>query len=75
MGRVADCFDDAMAESFFATLKTELLHRRAWRSREQARMAIYDYIEGFYNRRRRHSALDYLSPADWEGRHAATAAA
>ncbi len=75
MGSVADCFDNAMAESFFATLKSELLHRRAWRSREQARMAISDYIEGFYNRRRRHSALDYLSPADWERRYAATAAA
>ena len=75
MGSVADCFDNAMAESFFATLKTELLHRRAWRSREQARMAIYDYIEGLHNRRRRHSALNYLSPAEWERRLTATVAA
>ena len=64
-----------MAESSFAMLKTELLHRRALPTREQARVAIYDYIEGCYNRRRRHSAFDYLSPAECEGRRAATAAA
>jgi transposase InsO family protein len=69
MGRVATCFDNAVAESFFATLKTELVHARAWPTRQAARTAIYEYVEVFYNRRRRHSALDYLSPAEYERRH------
>lgn len=68
MGRVATCFDNAACESFFATLKTELVHARAWPTRQAARTAIYEYLEVFYNRRRRHSALDYLSPTDYEGR-------
>jgi putative transposase len=68
MGQVATCFDNAIAESFFATLKTELVHTRTWPTRQAARTAIYDYIEVFYNRRRRHSALDYLSPAEHERR-------
>jgi putative transposase len=69
MGRVATCFDNAACESFFATLKTELVHTRAWPTRQAARTSIYEYIEVFYNRRRRHSALNYLSPTDYERRH------
>jgi putative transposase len=68
MGRVATCFDNAVAESFFATLKTELVHTHTWPTRQAARTAIYEYIEVFYNRRRRHSALDYLSPTEYERR-------
>jgi transposase InsO family protein len=58
-----------MAESFFATIKTELLDRRSWPTRQQARTAIYEYIEGWYNPHRRHSALDYQSPANYEKIH------
>jgi transposase InsO family protein len=76
MGRPGTCWDNAVAESFFATLKTELLHRRRWPSRRAARTAIFEYIEGFYNRRRLHSTLGYTSPAEFEARHlAATGAA
>jgi putative transposase len=66
VGRPGACWDNAVAESFFATLKTELLHRAAWPTRQQARTAIFRYIEGFYNHRRRHSALGYLSPQEYE---------
>ncbi len=69
MGSVGDCFDNAMAESFFASLETELIDRSSWRTRAEARLAVFDYIETFYNPRRRHSALDYLSPADFERRY------
>ena len=65
-GSVADAYDNAPAESFVATLKTELLHRRSWPTREAARVAIFEYIECFYNPKRRHSALGYLSPVDYE---------
>jgi putative transposase len=58
-----------MAESFMPTLKTELIDRRSWPTRQAARTAIYDYIEGWYNPRRRHSALGYLSPAEFERIH------
>jgi putative transposase len=68
-GRVATCFDNAACESFFATLKTELVHTRALPTRQAARTATYEYIEVFYNRRRRHSALDYLSPTEYDRRH------
>ena len=76
MGSVGDCFDNAMAESFFASLECELIDRRRWRTHTEARMAVFDYIEAFYNPRRRHSALAYLSPAEFERRalHQATAA-
>jgi len=74
MGTVGDCYDNAAAESFFATLKTELLSRRTWATRAEATTAIFDYIEGFYNRRRRHSTLDYLSPTDYEDRNASATA-
>jgi putative transposase len=75
MGSVGDCYDNAMAEAFFATLECELIDRHVWVRREEARRAIFDYIEGFYNPRRRHSALGYLSPAEYERRwHDARAA-
>ena len=66
MGRAGSALDNAVSESFVASLKTELLHRHRFPSRKAARMAIFDYIEGFYNRVRRHSSLGYLSPADYE---------
>ncbi len=66
IGRAGSALDNAMSESFVASLKTELLHRHRFLTREAARTAIFDYIEGFYNRVRRHSSLDYSSPADYE---------
>jgi putative transposase len=66
MGSVADAYDDSMAESFVSTLKRELVHRHSWPSRQIARTAIFEYIEGFYNTRRRHSALGHLSPSEYE---------
>jgi putative transposase len=66
MSRRGDCWDNAVAESFFATLKTELVYQTQWRTRAAARTAIFEYIESFYNRRRRHSSLAYVSPADFE---------
>jgi len=67
VGRRGQCWDNAVAESFFATIKTELLDRRAWPTRAAAHKAIFNWIEGWYNTRRRHSTLDYLSPAAYEG--------
>lgn len=75
MSRVGDCWDNAVAESFFATLKAELIHRRPWPTKHEARLAIHDYIGGFYNPHRRHSSLGYLSPMDYEAQHAASSAA
>jgi transposase InsO family protein len=72
VGQPGTCWDNAAAESFFATLKTELLHRATWSTRQQARSAIFTYLEGFYNRHRRHSALGYHSPAEFELTHRAT---
>lgn len=66
MSRRGDCWDNAVAESFFATLKTELVHEARWATRAEATAALAAYIEGWYNRRRRHSTLDYLSPAEYE---------
>jgi putative transposase len=66
MGRTGTALDNAMAESFIATLKTELVHRRRFPDREVAKSAIFEYLEGFYNLRRLHSALGYRSPADYE---------
>ena len=74
-GSVGDAYDNALCESFFATLECELLDRRSFRSHAEARMAIFEFIEGFYNRRRRHSALGYRSPADYEAAHRGAAAA
>jgi len=68
MGSRGDCFDNAAAESFFATLECELLARHRFPTRSAARLALFDYIEGFYNTHRRHSALGYLSPAAFERR-------
>jgi putative transposase len=69
MGGAGDCYDNAMIESFFATLECELIDRTRFEDRTQARLQIFSFIEGFYNPRRRHSALDYLSPDDYERRH------
>lgn len=66
MGRAGSALDNAICESFVASLKSELLHGDRFLSREAARRAIFDYIEGFYNRARRHSSLGYLSPSDYE---------
>jgi putative transposase len=66
MGSRGDCFDNAVLESFHATLKKDLIHRRAWPTKAEARTAVFDYIEAFYNRRRRHSLLGMRSPADFE---------
>ena len=73
MGRVGDAYDNAMAESFFASLECELIDRRSFQTKAEARMALFTYIEGWYNPRRRHSALDYQSPANYERKHAAAA--
>jgi putative transposase len=70
MGSVGDCYDNAMAESFFATLECELLARQPFRTQLEARTALFEYIEVFYNRQRRHSALGYLSPDAYERRWA-----
>jgi len=66
MGSVGDAYDNAMAESFFATLECELLDQRRFRTQAEARMAIFDFIEGWYNPHRRHSALGYRSPMNYE---------
>jgi putative transposase len=71
MGTVGDAYDNAMAEAFFASLECELLDRRVFRSHAEARMSVFRYIEGWYNPRRRHSALGYLSPMNFEATHAA----
>ena len=68
MSRRGNCWDNAPLESFFATLEKELLQGATFATRRQARAAIFDYVEGFYNRRRLHSALGYLSPAQYEAR-------
>jgi putative transposase len=65
---IAPCYDNALAESFFATLECELLDRTSFRTRDEARSALFAFIESFYNRQRRHSALGYLSPEEFEGR-------
>jgi putative transposase len=74
MGSVGDAYDNAMAEAFFANLECELLDRRVFRSQAEARMEIFRSIEGWYNPRRRHSALGYLSPVNFEAQHHRAAA-
>ena len=69
MGSVGDCFDNAMCESFFATLECELLVRRRFATHAEARTAMFTFIEGWYNPHRRHSALGYLSPINFEAKH------
>jgi len=66
VGRRGQCWDNAVAESFFSTIKTELIHRQPWPTQTAARQATFEYIEGWYNTRRRHSSLGYLSPAAFE---------
>jgi transposase InsO family protein len=68
MSRPGNCYDNAVAESFFGTLKSELVHRGHYRSRGQARSSVFEWIECWYNRRRRHSSLGYLSPEAFEAR-------
>ncbi len=69
MGRIGDPWDNALAETFFASLEKELLRRERFATREQARMRLFWYIECFYNPRRRHSALGYKSPIEYEKIH------
>jgi len=69
MARKGECLDNAVAESFFGTLKNELVHHEDYHSRAEARQSIFEYIEVFYNRQRRHAFLDYLTPVDYEAKH------
>jgi putative transposase len=66
MSRRGDCWDNAAMESFFSSLKTERTNRRHYATRDEARADVFDYIERFYNPRRRHSTLGYVSPVDYE---------
>jgi transposase InsO family protein len=66
MGSRGDCFDNSPHESFHASLKKDLIHRRSWPTKAEARTAIFQYVEAFYNRRRRHSRLGMLSPLEYE---------
>ncbi len=75
MSRKGNCWDNAVAESFFSTIKTELIHDRPWKGRLELRSALFEYIEVFYNRRRLHSSLDYRTPAEVERDHDAAQAA
>lgn len=68
LSRPRQCWDNAVAESFFASLKLECIHRQSWATRAQARRAVFDYIEVFFNRRRLHSAIGYCTPADYEAK-------
>ncbi|EAR23284.1 Integrase, catalytic domain [Nitrococcus mobilis Nb-231] len=70
MGSVGDCFDNAMAESLFATLECELLDRRRFRNPSEARRAVFRFIEGWYNPHRRHSGIGNQSPVNYERMHA-----
>jgi putative transposase len=72
MGSKGDAYDNAVAESFFATLKKELVHRQSWPTRRDLGSAVFEYVEAFYNRRRRHSTLGYLSPEEFEQQHITT---
>jgi len=66
VGSTGDCFDNAVAEAFFATIKVELLHRQTWPTRAAAQLAIFEFIEVWYNRQRRHSTLGYATPLEYE---------
>jgi putative transposase len=70
MGSAGDCYDNAVCETFHASIKKERIYRRSWPTRAEARTAVFEYIEGWYNPRRRHSTLGYLSPAEYERHHA-----
>jgi putative transposase len=73
MGSVGDAYDNAMCESFFATVECELLERERFSNQAEAKMKVFDFIEGWYNPRRRHSALGYRSPMQFEQAHARAA--
>lgn len=75
MGKVASAYDNALMESFWGSMQIELLDRRAWSTRRELATAMFEWIEGFYNRRRRHSALGYLSPDEFETLHKRAASA
>lgn len=75
MGKVASAYDNALMESFWGSMQIELLDRRAWSTRRELATAMFEWIEGFYNRRRRHSALGYLSPDEFETLHKSAASA
>ncbi len=75
MGSVGDCFDNAVVESFWSRMQVELLDRQRWRTRVELANAIFEYIEIFHNRQRRHSALGMLSPVEFEAGHQPTTAA
>jgi len=66
VGMAGECFDNAVGESFFATIKRELIETRSWPTRAELSSAVFDYIEGWYNTKRLHSSLDYMSPAEYE---------
>jgi putative transposase len=66
MDTVGDCFDNALCESFLATLECELLQQQSFRTQAEARLAVFEFIEAWYNPHRRHSALNYLSPSEYE---------
>jgi putative transposase len=70
MGSIGDCYDNAVCEAFHSTLKRELVHRRPWPTRAELKTAVFAYIEGFYNTRRRHSTLNHHSPVEWEALYA-----
>lgn len=70
MGKVASAYDNALMESFWGSMQIELLDRRAWATRSELATAMFDWIEAFYNPTRRHSALAYLSPTEFENLHA-----
>lgn len=69
MSRKGECLDNAVAESFFGSLKNELVHYEDYRSRSEARQSIFEYIEVFYNRQRRHAFLNYMTPVEYERRN------
>jgi transposase InsO family protein len=75
MGSVGDCYDNAMIESFWSRMQVELLNRQRWRTRVELANAIFEYLEVFHNRQRRHSALGMLTPVEFEARHEPTTAA
>jgi putative transposase len=72
MGSVGDCYDNALCESFFATLECELLDRSSFHTPAEARQEVFQFIEGWYNPHRRHSGIDYLSPNRYEAQHVRT---
>jgi transposase InsO family protein len=74
MGSIGDCYDNAVIESFWGRVQTELLNRRRWRTRIELANALFEYLEIFHNRRRRHSALGMLTPIEYEKLHATATA-